>query len=114
MTKQCAHENLRQGYYGHDCADCGELIYPYGCEPWALIEDDDSDYPKAGRGDDWEDEDDEDEWLYRCGWVRGEGCTLAGTEEYDWECPFRRDFYRGLALTQARMAKRAAQKGGQA
>ena len=63
----------------------------------------DSDYPVAGRGDDW---DDDDEETFDCGWVRGVGCQLAGTEECDFECPFRDDNYRGLALTRARLAKR--------
>ena len=43
----CKHEKLVEGYYGHDCAACGELVYPYGCEPWMPDDDDygDSDYP---------------------------------------------------------------------
>lgn len=31
---ECTHEHLVEGYYGHDCAVCGVLVYPYGQEPW--------------------------------------------------------------------------------
>ncbi len=92
----CKHEKLVEGYYGHDCAACGELVYPYGSAPW-----DDYDI------DDFEDDD--EEW-FDCGWVRGIGCQLAGSESCDFECPFRDNNYRGLALTRARLAKRAARK----
>lgn len=60
--------------------------------------------------DDWnenEDWNDDEEW-FDCGWVRGVGCTLAGTESCDFDCPFREENHRGLALTRARLAKRAA------
>lgn len=97
--EQCLHERLVEGYYGHNCADCGVFLYPYGNAPWDDSDDD---------VDEWDD--DEDEWLSRCAWVRSQGCQLAGTEECDFECPFRDGNYRGLRLTQARMAKRAAQK----
>lgn len=90
----CNHEKLVEGYYGHDCAACGELIYPYGCAPW-----DDGD-------DDWDQSDDgEDEDLFDCGWVPGIGCQMAGTEECDFECPFRDDNHKGLRLTRARLLK---------
>src|SRR5262245_56865014 len=60
--------------------------------------------------EDWDDPaDDEEDW-FDCGWVRGVGCTMAGSEECDWECPYRKAFERGLALTRARMAKRAKAK----
>lgn len=104
---ECKHETLVEGYYGHNCAACGELVYPYGSEPWMP---DDSDYPAAGRGDGWDD-DEFDSWLDQCGWVRGQGCQLAGTEECDFDCPFRDDNYKGLRLTRARLAKRKAAKG---
>jgi hypothetical protein len=94
----CKHEKLVEGYYGHDCADCGELIYFYGCAPW-----DDSDDM------DWDQSDDETDECFDCGWVRGVGCAFAGTEECDFECPFRDDNYKGLRLTKARLAKRATQ-----
>ena len=66
-------------------------------------------------GDDWdhddrEEEDELDYWLGNCGWVRGQGCTLAGTEECDFECPFRADNYKGLRLTQARLTKRKGEQ----
>ena len=33
--EECKHDGgLVEGYYGHDCALCGVLIYPYGQEPW--------------------------------------------------------------------------------
>lgn len=98
MTIACTHEKLIEGYYGHDCAACGELVYPHGCAPW----DDDEDYS-------WTEYDDgETDEYYDCGWVRGVGCTLAGTEECDFECPFRDDNHKGLRLTKARLAERAA------
>ena len=98
MTEPCKHDKgLVEGYYGHDCAVCGELVYPYGSEPW----NDDEDYSWTEDG--WDD----DESEFDCGWVRGVGCQLAGTEECDFECPHRNDNYKGLRLTQARLAKRA-------
>lgn len=45
--------------------------------------------------DDWnenEDWNDDEEW-FDCGWVRGVGCTLAGTESCDFDCPFRFEGY---------------------
>jgi hypothetical protein len=82
--------------HGRRLSDCHHRTHnPY-------LEDDDSDYPASGRGDDWDDDEDE----FDCGWVRGVGCQLAGTEECDFECPFRDENYRGLRLTQARIAKR--------
>lgn len=33
----CTHEKLVEGHYGHDCAACGVLVYPYGSEPWAYL-----------------------------------------------------------------------------
>lgn len=36
----CKHNDaLTEGYYGYDCALCGELIYPYGQEPWNYLTD---------------------------------------------------------------------------
>lgn len=35
----CKHEKLTEGYYGHDCAACGELIYPWGQAPWDYLTD---------------------------------------------------------------------------
>lgn len=32
-------------------------------------------------------------WLDQCGFVPGYGCTKAGSEECDWECPFRDQEY---------------------
>jgi hypothetical protein len=76
-------------------------MYPYDGAPWDTIDDD---FEQADPEDEW------DEWIDRCGWVRGHGCQLAGTEECDFECPFREGNYRGLRLTAARKAKRAAQQ----
>ncbi len=58
--------------------------------------------------DDWDDGEPDDDDFYDCGWVRGQGCQLAGSEDCDFECPHRDALYRGIALTRARMAKRAA------
>lgn len=100
MNTPCDHD-WKESYYGHDCTKCG-MFCPHGGAPW---DDCDDDYPD----DDWpNDEDDED--FFDCGWVRGVGCTLAGTEECDFECPHRRDFEKGLALTRARLTKRAKEK----
>ena len=31
----CQHQGgVKEHYYGYKCADCGEFLYPYGCEPW--------------------------------------------------------------------------------
>lgn len=35
------------------------------------------------------DEDDPDEPEFDCGFVPGHGCQLAGTEDCDFECPYR-------------------------
>lgn len=87
----CKHERLIEGYNGHDCADCGELVYPDGCAPW----DDDDDYGWTEYDDDDTREAWLDKWLKRCGWVEGANiCTLAGTEEHDFECPFREELKR--------------------
>jgi len=72
--------------------------------------DDEFDGPYFDSFDDDREVDPFDEWLDRCGWVRGQGCTLAGSEECDFECPFRRDFERGLALGQPRLGQRQAAK----
>lgn len=86
----CKHEKLVEGYYGHDCAACGELVYPYGSEPWMPDDDDyglvdyygDSDYP------DWGDD-------FDCGWVGAVGmCMDAGTETCEFDCPFRAELRR--------------------
>lgn len=88
-------------YYGWLCVPCG-LFYAYGCAPW-----EDDDWSEV-----WDDDgiraDVDDEHEFDCGWVPGMGCTMAGSEDCDWECPHRRDFEKGMALTQARLAKRAA------
>lgn len=34
-------------------------------------------------------EDDEDEEYFDCGWSPGGGCSMAGSEECDFECPNR-------------------------
>ena len=34
--------------------------------------------------------DDEDEEYYDCGMDRDGGCSLAGTEQCDWECPYEK------------------------
>ena len=50
----------------------------------------------------WEDETDEwEEALANCGYVPGEGCTLAGSEECDFVCLLRDDNYRHLGRSQA-------------
>ena len=62
------------------------------------------DYPKYHPPYWWEPEIDEDEVIeseinggdeedFDCGYVRGEGCSLAGTEECDFECPYRDVLY---------------------
>ena len=93
----CKHTWVEE-YYGHLCTACG-LFYAYGCAPW-----EDVDFDDDGIRDEWDDDEEE----FDCGWVRGVGCQLAGTEECDFECPHRRDFEKGLALTRARLAKRKA------
>lgn len=82
----CKHEEQSEETYGRICLMCGIVLETYD--------------------DERDDRDDDEEW-FDCGWVRGMGCTKAGSEECDWECPHRRDFEKGLRLTQARLAKRA-------
>jgi hypothetical protein len=72
---------------------CGLVLEEYDYD-W-------TEYPD--QGDDW---DDGEPW-FDCGWVRGMGCTKAGSEECDWECPERANLEKGLRLTQARLAKRS-------
>ena len=87
----CTHEWDDVGY-GYLCLLCG-LVDP--------CFEDEREY----------DQDDDDEDEFDCGWVRGIGCTLAGTEECSFECPHRRELEKGMALTRARLAKRATTKG---
>ncbi len=43
---------------------------------------------------DYEDDEDPD---FDCGWTpEGGGCSLAGTEDCDFECPYRDDMIRDL------------------
>ena len=95
----CDHD-WKESYYGFDCTKCGAF------GPADMWDDADQDHPS----DDWPNDENDDEDYFDCGWVRGVGCTLAGTEECDFECPYRSANYRGLTLTQARMAKRAKEK----
>lgn len=118
---ECGHERLVEGYYGHDCAACRELIYLYGSAPWDLPTDEEQARIDAEEyfythgtcetcGGEWGDgwstcicgEGGEDGWLYRCGyvWARGVGCTKAGTEECD-ECPLRAEYERDEARAAA-------------
>ncbi|WP_298164995.1 hypothetical protein [Novosphingobium sp.] len=64
------------------CERCDTIIrHKHGGLCAACLSDDmDSDEPE---------EMDEDEAFlsYQCGFIPGHGCTLAGTEDCDWECP---------------------------
>lgn len=95
-STECKHD-WSEEYYGVRCKVC-DLFYPHGCEPWA---------PGLNYYDSLDDDED-DEDFFDCGWVRGVGCTLAGTEECDFECPYRAELYKGLRLVKARMAKKRA------
>jgi hypothetical protein len=33
-------------------------------------------------------EDDEDDYEFDCGFIPGDGCSMAGSEDCDWECPY--------------------------
>lgn len=89
----CKHAWVEEAY-GYVCTACGAVD---------AYDDDVRDY-------EYPDEHDDDEEWFDCGWVRGMGCTMAGSEICDWECPHRRDFEKGMRLTQARLAKRAREK----
>ena len=39
-----------------------------------------------------EDENEYEYWLDECGFIPGRGCSKAGSEECDWECPFHDDY----------------------
>ena len=95
---ECKHKWVEE-YYGYVCTECG-LFYAYGQEPWEDYEWEDDD----GIRDEWDD----DETEFDCGWMPGMGCSAAGSEDCELECPHRRDFEKGMALTQARLAKRKA------
>src|SRR5262249_54107533 len=70
MTMPCEHIRVADTGDGYHCLECSAFI-PYADDP----QDDDWD----GEYHDDDDDDEEDDWLYRCGWVRGIGCTLAGS-----------------------------------
>lgn len=103
--QHCDHTYVEE-YYGHRCTECG-VFFPHGGAPWDIPLDDDNWEDDDGIRDEWDDEPEFD-----CGWVPGMGCTKAGSEECDWECPNRRNYEKGMALTQARLAKRAAHNAG--
>lgn len=64
--------------------DCGEHGGYWRCDRCF--------YDDWYESDGWEDEDDELEyWLSMCGQQRDGTCLNAGTEECDFECPFRDD-----------------------
>jgi hypothetical protein len=95
---ECKHVWTEE-YYGWLCVPCG-LFYPFGSAPW-----EDFDWDDDGIRDEWDDEPEFD-----CGWVPGVGCSAAGSEDCEFECPHRRDYEKGMALTQARLAKRKKAK----
>lgn len=76
----------------HRCAECGSgldrsevfgLCENCHAEPWCFHDD---------YYDPDDDFDDDDEWenaMQECGQSRYGGCTLAGTEFCDFDCPFR-------------------------
>ncbi len=86
---KCIHAEQSEEPYGRICLQCEAVLECY---------DDERDYRHE----------EDDEPGFDCGWVRGVGCQLAGTEECDFECPHRDGNYRGLALMRARLAKRRA------
>lgn len=81
-----------------------EEVYGYVCTTCGMVDAYDDDVRE------YEYPEQDDEYEFDCGWMRGMGCSKAGSEECDWECPDRRNYEKGMALTQARLAKRA--KGG--
>ncbi len=87
----CKHEEQSEEPYGRICLMCGVVLEMY---------DDEREYREE-----------EEEDYFDCGWVRGMGCTEAGSEECDFECPHRRDLEKGLRLTRARLAKKKAAQG---
>ncbi len=40
----------------------------------------------------YEDENEYDYWLNKCGFIPDRGCSKAGSEDCDFECPFRDDY----------------------
>jgi hypothetical protein len=63
-------------YYGTRCTKCG-LFYPFGCAPW-----DDNESDDGGEG--------EEEWDFDCHMGSSGVCGAAGSEECEFECPYRR------------------------
>lgn len=38
---------------------------------------------------DWDDYEEDEHFDFDCGFVTGEGCSMAGTEDCDFDCPYR-------------------------
>lgn len=55
--------------------------------------------PDDGEDDFPEDDLEEDEEYFDCGYIPGEGCTMAGSEDCDFECPYRFGAVSGRWLT---------------
>lgn len=87
----CKHEEQSDELYSRICLQCGLALETYDDFDW-------TEYP--------DNDEEDDEAFFDCGWVRGVGCQLAGTEQCDFECPDRDANYKGLRLAQARIAKR--------
>lgn len=87
------HE-YEEHYYGWKCRHCGHFVAD-GQEPWAP--DDLAEEEPLGAWD-IPDFDDEEEWEsdFDCGFVPGMGCQKIGSEQCDFECPYREEYYATL------------------
>ncbi len=54
------------------------------------------------------DDDAGDEELFDCGFIRWEGCSKAGSEECDFECPFSDHLFAQMARIQSRRENQRA------
>jgi hypothetical protein len=70
-----AHK-YQESYYGLQCTRCPDFI-PSVADEQEDYDDDDEPYEDQGFG------------LDECGLQEDGSCSLAGTEDCDWECPFR-------------------------
>lgn len=101
------HE-LVEEYYGHRCKKCG-IFYPNTADP--------ADWMNGDEPDDYDDGLDEEEEWFDCGMYPGPdgkpiGCSLAGSEQCDFECPQRDYLYACLRARAEKEAKRRGQNVG--
>lgn len=78
----CGAHEWQETYYGTECRRC-KTFYPHGCAPWddGPVETDDFDDEEIS-SDTFDD--------FDCHMDKSGHCGMAGSEECEFECPFRR------------------------